>query len=143
MKLLFISETATGRLHERARALDEATAGTRVVFVCARFFDGPRSTTPAGRLIRRLMQNMTARFVSAHDFEPMRETGDLDELAQAIWGEGARLNSLCFPADPQTVSLIVVADTPRLWELAKRLGATVNPAALVNSADVVVSLSEL
>lgn len=136
MKLAFVPESATGRLQERANALADETEGTRVVFICARILSGPQTSTPAGRLIHRLLVAMGSHYAWGSDFHPLREVTDLGELEEAIRLEGARLNSYPSPAGPQSTSMVLVADTPRIWRLAERFGVTVDPARLVNAVEI-------
>jgi hypothetical protein len=136
MILVFISETADRRLQARARAITAATLGTRVVFLCPRTTSGPRTYTRAGQLMRDLMVAMHSPLAQGTDFHPLRATADLRELAEAIRAEGADRNSRPVPAGPQPVSLVIVAETPRIWQLAEYFGLTADPAELVNVIDV-------
>ncbi len=137
MKLTFISETATGRLHQRANALTAELQGTRVMFWCSDTMSGPMQSSPAGRQIHKLMKAMLGMpYVSGSDFQPLRDTTDLEAVATAIMAEGAELNSYPHPTGPQTTSVVIVADALVLRQLAEHFGATVDPTQLFTVVDV-------
>ena len=136
MKLAFVSETATGRLDDRAREILRITEGTRVVLLAPEIMSGPRASTAAGVQIRRLLVAMKYQHVYGSSCWQLRNITDLDALKAAIIEEGVALNSYPHPAGPQATSIVIVADTPRLWRLAERFGLEVDPAALVNVIDV-------
>lgn len=137
MKLAFISQTAHGRLHERANALTDELIGTRVQIVCADIMSGPTTSTVAGRQMHNLMRAMRLlRFVHGSELHELRQPVDLDVAVKAILDKAHLVHSVCYPAGPQATSLVIVADPMVLRELAPRFGVEFDPTALFTVVDV-------
>ncbi|HEY2003640.1 MAG TPA: hypothetical protein VGH44_00815 [Candidatus Saccharimonadia bacterium] len=137
MKLVFLSETATGRPVQRVNALTDELVSTRVQIVCADITARPQEYTKAGSQMRYLMRAMRLlRFVTGSELRELRAPVDLEEAVAAILEKGKTINSIPYPVGPRVTSLIVVANAQLLAQLAPHFGLSFDPTLLYNVVEV-------